>query len=423
MNSPRDEDYHALLSPSSAHTWLACAPAVALGMDQPNKSSKYSDEGTSAHTVAADCLTFEGNATDLIGELVPGKVDHYLVTPEFAEAVQCYINLVRERVNSYEMAGYFVQLEVEQEVPIGHITGEEGARGTSDAVILAFGSMDRPNIIEVIDLKFGQGVQVSAVNNPQGMLYALGAIEKFKPHEFQEVRITISQPRISTAPSEWTIDTEDLTAWALEKAIFAAAKSRANIGRTAFNLEEFNPGEKQCKFCKAKAICPALKAYSEKTISDEFDLLDEDERTQFEAMSPPEGLTLDELATIYPRLKLVEDWITAVRGRVSEALLSGEKLQGLKVVRGKRGNRSWSDAAEAETTLKGMRIKSDVMYKQVLQTPTVLEKALAESAPRKWKKVAALIVQSEGSLQPALESDDRPAVEVPKITDQFDTLE
>lgn len=419
MNAPRDEDYHALLSPSSAHTWLACAPAIALGMDQPNKSSKYSDEGTAAHTVAADCLTFEGNATDLIGEMVPGKADHYLVTLEFAEAVQCYIDLVRERVNAYEMAGYFVQLEVEQEVPIGHITGEEGARGTSDAVILAFGSMDRPNIIEVIDLKFGQGVQVSAVNNPQGMLYALGAIEKFKPHEFQEVRITISQPRITTVPSEWTISAKELDELSAYKFEPAAINALSLIGQKAFKLEEFNPGEKQCKFCKAKAICPALKAYSEKTISDEFDLLDE----EVESLYPVSALELHELASIYPRLKLVEDWITAVRGRVSEALLSGEKLPGLKVVRGKRGNRAWSDATEAETTLKGMRIKSDVMYKQVLQTPTVLEKALAEAAPRKWKKVAALIVQSEGSLQPALESDDRPAVEVPKITDQFDTLE
>lgn len=420
MNAPRDEDYHALLSPSSAHTWLACAPAIALGMDQPNKSSAYADEGTAAHTVAADCLTFEGNATDLIGEMVPGKVDQYEVTSAFAEAVQCYIDLVRERVNAYEMAGYFVQLEVEQEVPIGHITGEEGARGTSDAVILAFGSIDRPNIIEVIDLKFGQGVQVSAVENPQGMLYALGAIEKFKPHEFEEVRITISQPRISAVPSEWTTKMGALASWADWKATPGASKALKQVGRTAFKLEEFNPGEKQCKFCKAKAVCPALKAYSEKTIADGFDILEDElipEAYDLRAM------TLEELADIYPRLKLVEDWITAVRGRVSEALLSGEKLPGLKVVRGKRGNRSWSDANEAEATLKGMRIKSDVMYKQVLQTPTVLEKALAESAPRKWKKVAALIVQSEGSLQPALESDDRPAVEVPKITDQFDTLE
>lgn len=419
MNAPRDEDYHALLSPSSAHTWLACAPAIALGMDQPSKSSGYADEGTSAHTVAADCLTFEGDATDLIGEMVPGKVDHYLVTPEFADAVQCYIDLVRERVNAYEMAGYFVQLEVEQEVPIGHITGEEGARGTSDAVILAFGSMDRPNIIEVIDLKFGQGVQVSAVENPQGMLYALGAIEKFKPHEFEEVRITISQPRISAVPSEWTISAKELDEVSAYKFEPAAITALSRVGQKAFKLEEFNPGEKQCKFCKAKAICPALKAYSEQTIADGFDLLDE----EVESLYPVSALELHELATIYPRLKLVEDWITAVRGRVSEALLSGEKLPGLKVVRGKRGNRSWSDANEAESMLKGMRIKSDVMYKQVLQTPTVLEKALAESAPRKWKKVAALIVQSEGSLQPALESDDRPAVEVPKITDQFDTLE
>ncbi len=41
--------------------------------------------------------------------------------------------------------------------------------GTADALIIA------NNTIEVIDLKYGKGVKVDAQNNPQLMLYGLGA--------------------------------------------------------------------------------------------------------------------------------------------------------------------------------------------------------------------------------------------------------
>ena len=45
--------------------------------------------------------------------------------------------------------------------------------GTGDCVIIADGTLD------IVDYKHGKGVEVSAVENPQMMLYALGALELF----------------------------------------------------------------------------------------------------------------------------------------------------------------------------------------------------------------------------------------------------
>ena len=69
-------------------------------------------------------------------------------------------------------------LHVEQRLPIGQWTDEPGAHGTSDAVIVA------GDELIVADLKFGMGVEVSAVDNKQLMLYALAALDKFDSEAF-----------------------------------------------------------------------------------------------------------------------------------------------------------------------------------------------------------------------------------------------
>ena len=103
--------------------------------------------------------------------------------------------------------------------------------------------------------------------------------------------------------------------------------------------------------------------------------------------------------------------------------MAGEQLPGIKVVRGKKGNRAWDNAEEVEAELKAMRVKQDQMYKFSLLSPSALEKTLADKMPRNWKKLAARITQSEGSLTVAADSDPRQAVEVKPLSSQFEELE
>ena len=118
---------HATLSPSGAHRWTACPGSVRLCEDLPDTAGRDADEGTDAHTLAARCLLKGTDAASYIGETLPMG---FTVDADMAEAVQRYVDTVRHLVVATNGG-----LLVEQEVPIGHITGEEGATGTADTVI------------------------------------------------------------------------------------------------------------------------------------------------------------------------------------------------------------------------------------------------------------------------------------------------
>lgn len=164
---------HALLSPSSSKRWMTCPGSVALTAHLPNTSSSYADEGTTAHWIAENILRGTIAESDAVGKVCPDTGME--VTPDMLRDVMRYVQQVRDIV---EVTGGTLYLE--QKLVIGQWTGEEGAKGTADAVIVA------GDELIVMDLKFGRGVSVDAEENPQLMLYALGALDKFGKVEDEE---------------------------------------------------------------------------------------------------------------------------------------------------------------------------------------------------------------------------------------------
>lgn len=420
-------------------------------------SSKYADEGTIAHQLAAMCLTEGTDAAAYIGRLIEAEdYEHAKLSPsgakkwmacagshalesteEFvercfsmevteamAEYVQVYIDAVRARVEEYKLAGAVqVELLVEQRLPIGHITGEEDATGTGDAVIIAVWA-DGTALIDVGDLKTGMGVVVSAYENPQLQIYGLGAIEQYGLlYEFTRARLTIYQPRIAQEPSEWETSIEDLLAFGEH------AKKRAATARIAKEFmanwmdrgdyEYLTPGD-HCRtsFCKARATCPKLAAFVEEGVGADFEDI-----TASPAKVVPIANALDDttLATKMQAVDLIEDWCKAVRAEVERRLLAGQPVPGFKLVQGKRGARAWSDKDEAEATLKSMRLKQEEMYSFSLISPTTAEKLLKDS-PKRWNRVLPLITQSDGKPSVAPESDKRPALVITPTEDDFDVV-
>lgn len=424
-------EYHAERSPSGADRWMTCPGSIVLCAGRKDEGSTYALEGSAAHEVAAMCLQSGHTADAFLGRLIEVSGHEVPVTQDMADNVQAYVDAVNARIEEYTLRGATVTLEVEQDVPIGHLTLEPGATGRSDAILLA----EWPEgdvTIDCWDLKMGRGVEVSAQDNRQGRLYCLGAIEKFGVvYTFRDARITIYQPRISRMPSDWEVSIADLETFGQEVTRAShnvrAAKLCDEGGRVDFADKYLNPSEKACKFCKAKATCPKLREHVATTMLDDFADLTKDAVAQANAQLAERGT--DALALAMQAVDLVEDWCKAVRAETERRLLSGVPVPGFKLVEGRQGARKWADPAEAEAVLKSMRLKQEEMYDFTLISPTTAEKLTKTKGddkpaigPRQWPKIESLITRAAPKPSVAPESDKRAALAITPMADQFEDL-
>jgi len=407
------DEYHALASPSSSAKWLNCANSLAMEIGQPQGDTGDADLGTDKHELLALCLEFKQDAMVYEGHIL--KKGH-TVNKELAADVQTVLDSVRERIRAYELRGATVTVQIEQDVPIDHITGESDATGRVDIVLLVAWP-DGNTDADVIDAKFGYQ-EVLAENNTQGLMYMSGVVEKFSlVDEFRDVTFVIEQPLRTN--SEWTVTPADIEEW-VEWASPRAAKAiliHKMAGERALKEEDFAPAEKTCQWCKAKAVCPALKAKVEEVIGMDFDVIPNS--TLGAAVHLVE---IEELGGIFQSLELIEDWIKAVRARIEAEVLNGRPVPGVKVVAGKKGNRAWASDEEAEALMKKFKMKQDQMYSFKLLGPKPILAALKDQ-PRRLKQIEALVVQPAGKPHVVLESDERPAIEITPVEDGFDTVD
>ena len=272
---------HAVLGPSSADRWINCPGSVALSQGIADRNSDAADEGTAYHFLASTCLTNGKNAKDYVGSVIEVRLDDtvafvanrndppfrssYTIDTDNAAFCQRYIDYVRTvALNNI--------LEVEVAVPISEYTDEQNAEGTSDAIVI---NQDQQEM-SVIDLKFGRGVEVTAENNPQLMMYALGALEKYTMlYEIQTVRMVIVQPRAGDGkPQEWVLHVSDLldfgvkvkraatSVWAalsLYNEIMASGNQLPDVFR-AWCDQYLLVTEKGCMWCRAKSRCSTVFA-------------------------------------------------------------------------------------------------------------------------------------------------------------------
>ena len=180
-----------MLSPSSAYKWLTCAGSVAMEQAGQYKDSagRAASEGTFMHHVAATALEQHKEAKAYIGYQETVDSIDFTFNDDHVAIVQPYLDTV------WNLVGLDGELFVEQELDISWLTGEEGAIGTADAIVV------RGTELIVIDLKTGRN-SVEAKSNHQLVMYSLAALKAYEEGKLQK-----SPPPVDAAPA---VDYDDL---------------------------------------------------------------------------------------------------------------------------------------------------------------------------------------------------------------------
>lgn len=375
---------HARLSPSAAERWMNCPGSVQLAesLGVRGKPTRFSAEGTFAHSVRAAIL--EGK------EPPPSAtIDgfDFKITPEMLDHLQPGIDrLSADMFLALEESAGMAAMLVEHRVDLGPWIA--GAWGTADAVVVA------RDLLVVDDLKYGAGRPVAAEGNLQLMTYALGCLS-LNPRVARVV-LRIDQPRVAGGASSWEIGADALRAWG-ETVLRPAALAAAAPGAPLV------PSEDACRWCPAKAVCPALAAHALEVVA--FDDLD--------APWAGRALTPTQRSRVLEHKVAIEKWLEALHSAALADALAGLPVPGFKVVEGRRGNRQWRPGVES--TLVGLL--GEDAYERKLISPAQADKKLGA---KEKVMLVPLVEQPDGKPCLVPEDDKRPAIPAGAM---FDVIE
>ncbi len=367
MLHDHDTRAHALLSASGAHRWLACPPSAAAALRYGDESSVYAAEGTLAHEVAEAIVSGSAKAEDLL--------TREGVTLEMINHAIEYRDYIAEQ---RETVGDLLLLETRVDfspwVPEGF--------GTCDALLI------RGKVLTVIDYKYGIGVPVSAVDNPQMRLYALGALNDYGiALDVDTVEMHIYQPRIHNISTD-TVSVKKLLHWA-EKVVKPIAK-KAWEGKGSYKAGD------HCKFCPHAAKCRALANYCKSFV----DLHGNEHAIP--------TLTPAEIAEILAAEPVIASWLRRLKAHAQEELLDGKEIPGFKVVEGRLGNRQWADESRVVEILRDNGYTEDDYTERKLKSPAGMDELLGKKDAAEL--LGSVIVRKPGQPTIVADTDRRPAI-------------
>ena len=370
---------HALPSASGAHRWLNCPPSAVLESGEPDSSSAAAEQGTAAHALA------EWKLRRALHQAPGFKPEWTWIDDEMENLTDDYVAFVQEHISLARETCGDPQVLIEQRLDFSHVV--PGGFGTGDCVIIA-----EPKL-QIIDLKYGQGVLVQAEHNPQLMLYALGALHVFGDlYDIETVAVTIYQPRRGNVDT-WETSVADLESWAETEVKPKAELAAAGGG-------EFCPGS-WCQFCR---IAPTCRARAEANLA----------LAQLEFM-PPAELTDAEAADVLTRIPQLKTWAADMEAyALSQAVNQGKTWDGFKLVAG-RSIRKYTDETKVAEAAEAAGYAD--IYDHRLITLTAMERLMGKKTFT--EVLGDLVVKPAGkpTLVPA--TDKRPALDIRNVETEF----
>lgn len=372
------ERKHAILSASGAYRWLACPPSARLEEQFAETTSTYAEEGTLAHALAELKLRLylkQITTKEFAKKLRELEKNEYY-SASMLDYVESYTSIVMEKINEARARSKDAVVLLEQRLDFSDWVPE--GFGTGDVVIISDG------VLEIIDLKYGKGVPVSAEDNAQMRLYALGALATFDSlYDIKTVRMTIVQPRLDSVSSD-EITAEMLYWWADTELIKRAQLAWEGKG-------EFQAGE-HCRFCRARFNCRARAEANLELAKMDF--------------RKPELLTDEEIGEVLKRADELKAWVSDVfEYALVQARDHGKKFPGWKLVEG-RSVRQYADENAVAETLLGAGYKEEQIYEKKLWGITAMEKLLGKT--KFGELLKGLVVKPAGKPTLVPESDKRP---------------
>ena len=364
-------DQHALLSASGAHRWLNCPPSAVLESHEPDSTSAAAEQGTVAHSLT------EWKLRRTLHQASTLKPESDWIDEEMEHLTDDYVSFVQE------------QVPIEQRLDFSHVV--PGGFGTVDFLIIA-----EPKL-QIIDLKYGQGVLVEAERNPQLMLYALGALHAFGDlYDIEQVAVTIYQPRRGNVDA-WETSVVDLLAWA-ETEVKPKAKLAAAGGG------EFCPGS-WCQFCRIAPTCRARADAHLALAQHEF--------------APPGELSDSEIADVLTRIPQLKTSAADVEAyALSLAVNQGKHWDGFKLVAG-RSIRKYTDETKVAAAAEAAGYAD--IYDRRLITLTAMEQLMGKKTFN--EVLGDLVVKPMGKPTLVPDTDKRPAPDIHSAQTEFTKTE